>query len=198
MFTGLIEEVGTVRAAGRVGDGYQLQIEALTVLDGVKLGDSIAVDGVCLTVIARDKASFTVGLAPETLAKTDLGEIEAGGHVNLERAVLPTTRLGGHYVQGHVDGVGKLVERRPDGGSVRLGFEAPAELARFIAPKGSVAIDGVSLTVNEVSAARFGVNIIPITLRETNMGALAVGDRVNLEIDLLARYVARLMDKDAA
>lgn len=197
MFTGIITDLGRVRAVGK--DAMtRLDIETRYPTDAIAIGASIACSGICLSVVERGPGWFAVEASEETLSKTTLGDWRVGTAVNLERPLRLGDELGGHLVLGHVDGVGKLVERRPDGGSVRLGFEAPAELARFVAPKGSVAIDGVSLTVNEVAGARFGVNIIPITLRETNMGALAVGDRVNLEIDLLARYVARLMDKDAA
>lgn len=193
MFTGLIEEVGTVRAAGRVGDGYQLQIEALTVLDGVKLGDSIAVDGVCLTVIARDKASFTVGLAPETLAKTDLGEIEAGGHVNLERAVLPTTRLGGHYVQGHIDATGVILAFRPDHDALWTTIAAPPTLMRYIVSKGYIAVDGASLTVVNTGSNWFDLTLVAYSREKLTLPTKAVGAHVNLEVDILAKYVERLV-----
>ena len=197
MFTGIITDLGRVRAVAK-DSMTRLEIETRYPAESIAIGASIACSGICLSVVERGPGWFAVEASTETISKTTLGDWRVGTAVNLERPLKLGDELGGHLVLGHVDGVGRLADLRPEGGSVRLSFEAPRELARFIAPKGSVAIDGVSLTVNEVSAARFGVNIIPITLRETNMGALAVGDRVNLEIDLLARYVARLMDKDAA
>jgi len=197
MFTGIITDLGRVRAVAG-GDMTRLEIGTTYPAEAIAIGASIACNGVCLSVVERGPGWFAVEASAETLSKTTLGGWRAGTAVNLERPLKLGDELGGHLVLGHVDGVAVLVQRRPDGGSIRLVFEAPQELARFIAPKGSVAIDGVSLTVNEVEGRRFGVNIIPITLRETNMGDLAVGGRVNLEIDLLARYVARLMDKDSA
>lgn len=197
MFTGIITDLGRVRAVAK-DSMTRLEIETRYPAESIAIGASIACSGICLSVVERGPGWFAVEASAETISKTTLGDWRVGTAVNLERPLKLGDELGGHLVLGHVDGFGRLVERRPEGGSVRLSFEAPRELARFIAPKGSVAIDGVSLTVNEVSAARFGVNIIPITLRETNMGALAEGDRVNLEIDLLARYVARLMGKDTA
>lgn len=197
MFTGIITDLGRVRAVAK-DSMTRLEIETRYPAESIAIGASIACSGICLSVVERGPGWFAVEASAETISKTTLGDWRVGTAVNLERSLKLGDELGGHLVLGHVDGFGRLVERRPEGGSVRLSFEAPRELARFIAPKGSVAIDGVSLTVNEVSAARFGVNIIPITLRETNMGALAEGDRVNLEIDLLARYVARLMGKDTA
>ncbi len=195
MFTGIITDLGRVRAV-RQGAMTRLEIATKYSAETIAIGASIACSGACLSVVERGAGWFAVETSAETLSKTTLGDWRVGSAVNLERPLKIGDELGGHLVLGHVDGVGTLAERRPDGGSVRMTFESPAELARFIAPKGSVAIDGVSLTVNEVAGARFGVNIIPITLRETNLGELAVGARVNLEIDLLARYVARLMAKD--
>jgi riboflavin synthase len=174
----------------------RLEIETKYPAESIAIGASIACSGACLSVVERGPGWFAVEASAETLSKTTLGGWRAGTAVNLERPLTLGDELGGHLVLGHVDGVGNVVERRPDGGSLRLTLEAPADLARFIAPKGSVAIDGVSMTVNEVSGRRFGVNIIPITQRETGLGGLAAGARVNLEIDLLARYVARLMAKD--
>ena len=196
MFTGLVEEIGTVAAAGRVGDGHRLMIGARTVLEGLKLGDSLAVNGVCLTVTAFDTASFTVGLAPETLAKTDLGGLRAGAPVNLERAVLPTTRLGGHYVQGHVDGTGTIRSLRPDRDALWLAVEAPAGLMRYIVPKGYVAIDGASLTVVHVGADWFDVTLVAWSQEKLILPRKKPGDRVNLEVDILAKYVERLMDRE--
>ncbi|HET6220883.1 MAG TPA: riboflavin synthase [Dongiaceae bacterium] len=192
MFTGIITDLGRVRAIA-ADTMTRLEIETAFPADGIALGASIACNGCCLSVVERGPGWFAVQASAETLSRTTLGAWRVGTPVNLERPLKVGDELGGHLVQGHVDGVGTLVGRRPDGGSVRLSFEAPRELARYIAPKGSVAVDGVSLTVNEVDGARFGVNIIPITQEMTNLGGLAEGARVNLEIDLLARYVARLM-----
>ena len=194
MFTGIVEATGKIARADRQGEAVTLVIA--TDLDPGDIGASLAIDGTCLTVTAKTAGALTAVVGPETLAKTTLGALRVGDEVNLERPMRLGDRLGGHLVLGHVDGVGTLLERTPDGGSIRLTLEAPSDLARFIAPKGSVAIDGVSMTVNEVSGRRFGVNVIPITQRETNLAQLTVGGRVNLEIDMMARYVARLMAKD--
>jgi riboflavin synthase len=192
MFTGIITDLGRVRAIATKAM-TRLEIETAFPAEGIAIGASIACNGCCLSVVERGPGWFAVEVSAETLSRTTLGSWRVGTPVNLERPLKLGDELGGHLVQGHVDGVGALVGRQPDGGSVRLSFEAPRELARYIAPKGSVAVDGVSLTVNEVDGARFGVNIIPITQEMTNLGGLAEGARVNLEIDLLARYVARLM-----
>jgi riboflavin synthase len=192
MFTGIITDLGRVRAIA-TGAMTRLEIETAFPAEGIALGASIACNGCCLSVVERGPGWFAVEASTETLSRTTLGSWRVGTPVNLERPLKLGDELGGHLVQGHVDGVGTLVGRRPDGGSVRLSFEAPKDLARYIASKGSVAVDGVSLTVNEVEGVHFGVNIIPITQEMTNLGRLAEGMRVNLEIDLLARYVARLM-----
>ena len=192
MFTGIVSDVGRVR---RVLRGELLDLTIATALDTatISLGASLACSGTCLTVVAVEPGAFAVQASVETLTSTTLGEWEEGMPVNLEKSLRLGDELGGHLVLGHVDGVARIVERRPDAESVRFAFEAPEELAPFIASKGSVALDGVSLTVNEVAQIRFGVNIIPHTLACTNFGSLRVGHRVNLEIDLIARYVARLL-----
>jgi riboflavin synthase len=192
MFTGIITDLGRVRAIA-TGAMTRLEIETAFPAEDIALGASIACNGCCLSVVERAPGWFAVEASAETLSRTTLGSWRVGTPVNLERPLKLGDELGGHLVQGHVDGVCTLIGRRPDGGSVRLSFEAPKDLARYIASKGSVAVDGVSLTVNEVEDVRFGVNIIPITQEMTNLGRLAEGARVNLEIDLLARYVARLM-----
>ena len=201
MFTGIITDLGRVRRLRR-GTGPEGGCEATIAtaypVEEIVLGASIACSGPCLTVIAVEPGAFTVEASAETLARTTLGEWTEGTPVNLERALRLGDELGGHLVSGHVDGVGTVVARRPDGDSVRFTFRSPPALARFIAPKGSIAVDGVSLTVNEVEGDVFGVNLIPVTLQETGLGRLAAGNRVNLEIDLLARYLARLMDKKPA
>lgn len=191
MFTGLISDIGVLREVTKAADP-QFIIDTRYDMAAVKIGASIACSGACLTVTRKDDGWFSVDVSAETLACTTLGGWRAGKRINLEKSLRLGAELGGHLVQGHVDGRATVTARRPDGDSLRFEFEAPAELARFIARKGSVALDGVSLTVNAVDGTGFGVNIIPHTARETTFGALAAGDQVNLEVDLLARYVARL------
>lgn len=195
MFTGIITDVGRVRAVERQGD-TRFTIETVFDMETVPIGASIANNGVCLTVVEKGPGWFAVQASAETLSKTTLGGWAEGTRVNLERALKVGDELGGHIVSGHVDGVATVVEVRPDGESKRYTFEAPANLAKYIASKGSVALDGVSLTVNEVEGARFGVNIIPHTQIATTFGDLKPGDRINLEIDMLARYVARLAGQE--
>jgi len=192
MFTGIITDLGRVRAIAQ-GALTRLEIATKYPAESIAIGASIACSGACLSVVERGPGWFAVEVSAETLSKTTLGSWRVGTAVNLERPLKLGDELGGHLVLGHVDGVGTVVERREESGSVRLTLEAPADLARFIASKGSVAIDGVSMTVNEVSGRRFGVNVIPITQRETSLGGLAAGAAVNLEIDMLARYVGRLL-----
>ena len=191
MFTGIITDLGEVSSIEGEGDP-RFTIATRYDTSEVPIGASIACNGVCLTVIAKAPGRFTVQVSAETLAKTTLGRWRTGTRVNLERALRVGDELGGHIVSGHVDGVATVESRRPENDSLRLVFTAPEDLARFVAPKGSVALDGVSLTVNEVEGRRFGINIIPHTQTATTLGALAVGDSVNMEIDMLARYVARL------
>lgn len=195
MFTGIITDIGTVARAEMRGD-LRARIACAYDMDGVDMGASIACDGVCLTVVAKGEGWFEVDISAETMEKTNIGRDgwPVGRRINLERALKLGDELGGHIVSGHVDGVARVVEARPEGDSLRLTFEAPPELARFIAPKGSVALNGTSLTVNEVAGNRFGVNLIPHTREVTNWGEVAEGDLVNLEIDTLARYVARLAE----
>jgi riboflavin synthase len=192
MFTGIITDLGRVKQLRR-GDLADLTIATAFDTSAIPLGASIACSGVCLTVVAVAPGEFSVQASAETLACTTIGAWEEGTPVNLERSLRVGDELGGHLVAGHVDGLARIVERRPEAESVRFVFEAPEELAPFIAPKGSVTLDGVSLTVNEMSQARFGVNIIPHTLACTNFGRALPEQRMNLEIDLIARYVARLL-----
>jgi len=195
MFTGIVTDLGRVRAVLPGGDtGYEIATHYDTA--GLAIGASVACSGVCLTVVEKGGDWFRVQVSAETRARSTAGSWRVGTQVNLERALKLGDELGGHMVAGHVDGMGRLVERRAEGASVRLVIEAPAALAAGIAPKGSIAVDGVSLTVNEVTGARFGVNIIPHTQAATSLGTLAVGDAVNLELDLVARYVARLLGKE--
>ncbi len=191
MFTGIITDLGRVRAVTAAGD-TRLEISTAIAVAEMDIGASVACSGVCLTVIEKGADWFAAQVSAETLSRTTLGGWTAGTPVNLERALKVGDELGGHMVSGHVDGVGRLAARVPEGYSLRLVFEAPEELSRFIAAKGSITVDGVSLTVNDVNTDRFGVNIIPHTQEFTTLGKLAEGDGVNLEIDMLARYVARL------
>ena len=197
MFTGIITDVGRVvrlrREQGPDG-GLEVTIAAGYDTGQIALGASIACSGVCLTVVAVEPGAFVVQASAETLARSTLGEWEEGSPINLERALRLGDELGGHLVSGHVDGVARVIDQRPEGESVRFTIEAPAALAPFIAPKGSVALDGISLTVNEVEGGRFGVNIIPYTLSHTSLGEARPGQRMNLEIDPIARYVARLIE----
>ncbi len=194
MFTGIIQAVGRIARLEPRGGDVRLTVDAsgLDMAD-VALGDSIAVSGVCLTVIDFDAASFAADVSNETLSHTTLGKHKAGDPVNLEKALRLADRLGGHLVSGHVDGTGKVVSVLPDGRSQRWTFEVPADLARYIAHKGSVCIDGTSLTVNEVTGNRFGVNLIPHTVAHTAFSARRPGDAVNIEVDVVARYVERLL-----
>ena len=192
MFTGIVTDLGRVKRRRR---GAVLDLTIATTYDTstIPLGASIACSGACLTVVAVEPGAFSVQASSETLACTTLAEWEEGTLVNLERPLRLGDELGGHLVLGHVDGLAQVIERRAEAESVRFVFETPDELAQFIAPKGSVALDGVSLTVNEVSKNRFGVNIIPHTLSCTNFGQAQPGQQMNLEIDPIARYVARLL-----
>jgi riboflavin synthase len=197
MFTGIVTDLGRVRSVLAGGD-TSYEIETRFDTGTIAIGASIACSGVCLTAIELGKTWFRVQASAETLARSTLGNWRVGTPVNLERSLKLGDELGGHLVAGHVDGVGRLASLREEGESIRLVFEAPVVLAAGIASKGSIAVDGVSLTVNEVTGARFGVNIIPHTRAVTSLGSLKVGDPVNLELDLIARYVARLMGKDLA
>ena len=194
MFTGIIESVGRIRVIEPRGGDVRVGIESADAyLAGVALGDSVAVNGICLTVREKFAQGFYADLSVETLQATTSGQWKEGRRVNLEQALTPSKPLGGHLVSGHVDGVGTLVEKHEEARSWRLRFAAPAELAKYIARKGSITIDGISLTVNEVEGSQFGVNIIPHTLSQTTLGDLAQGDAVNLEVDLIARYLERLL-----
>jgi riboflavin synthase len=194
MFTGIITEIGRVRALDQAAD-LRIEIAAPGTAAELSIGASVACSGVCLTVIAHDAGGFAVQASAETLARTTIAGWRVGSPVNLERALKVGDELGGHFVFGHVDGIARVVSITTDGASRRFVFEAPPSLARFIASKGSIALDGVSLTVNETDRARFGVNLIPHTLSATAFGEARPGDPVNLEIDMLARYVARLLAK---
>ncbi|WP_071672806.1 riboflavin synthase [Nioella nitratireducens] len=195
MFTGIITNVGTIDTLDKRGD-LRARIKTAYDTATIELGASIASDGVCLTVVDLGPGWYDVDISEETVSKTTIGGWTVGTRVNLERALKVGDELGGHIVSGHVDGVAEIVAMTPEGDSTRFSFKAPDALAKYIAPKGSVALNGTSLTVNEVEGARFGVNIIPHTQEVTTWGAAKVGDLVNLEIDTLARYVARLQEWD--
>jgi riboflavin synthase len=192
MFTGIVTDLGRVKRLER-GDLVDLAIATAFDTSAIPIGASIACSGACLTIVAVAPGEFSVQASAETLACTTIGSWQEGTPVNLERSLRAGDELGGHLVSGHVDGIARIIERRPEAASVRFVLQVPEELECFIAPKGSVALDGVSLTVNEVSGTRFGVNIIPHTLRCTNFGVAVPGQLMNLEIDVIARYVAKLL-----
>ncbi len=194
MFTGIIEAVGCMASSETTGGDRRVHIQTGALdLVGVALGDSIAVNGVCLTVADLPGDGFVADVSAETLSLTTLGGLAAGARVNLERSLTPATRMGGHMVSGHVDGLAEVISRHPDARSERFVLRAPDELARYIARKGSVALDGTSLTVNEVRGSEFSINIVPHTLDHTVIGDYRPGTRVNLEVDVIARYLERLL-----
>jgi riboflavin synthase len=194
MFTGIIQAMGKIAAIEQKGGDARLRIDTGNLdMANVNIGDSIAVSGVCLTAVERSASGFTADVSGETLSRTTLGQRRPGDAVNLEKALTLNTPLGGHLVSGHVDGVGTVVSREAEGRSVRFRLQAPEALARYIAEKGSICVDGVSLTVNAVSGAKFDVNIVPHTLAQTTLDSFQPGSKVNLEVDLLARYLERLM-----
>lgn len=194
MFTGIIQAIGTISGIEQRGGDVRLAIASGKLdLNDVALGDSIAVNGVCLTAVELTADGFAADVSRETLSLTSLGNLKPGSPVNLEKALTLATRLGGHLVSGHVDGLGTVISREEDARSVRFTIEAPKELARYIAHKGSITVDGTSLTVNEVDGARFELNIVPHTLEETIMDGYRQGTSVNLEVDLIARYLERLL-----
>ncbi len=199
MFTGIIQSIGNISVIERKAGDFRLTIDTDKLpLNDVQLGDSIAVNGVCLTAIALGARHFCADVSNETWSRTTLSHAAIGSAVNLELALTPTTRMGGHIVSGHVDGIGTVVGRKPDARSVRFSVQAPDELAKYIAEKGSICINGISLTVNEVNGAVFGVNIVPHTLHATTLNDAGVGAEVNLEVDILARYMERLLHGHAA
>lgn len=193
MFTGIVEEKGTIAGVENLGDSVRLEIAADTVLSDVHLGDSIAVNGVCLTVAEFKENSFSADLMQETLDRSTLGVLKAGSHVNLERAMAATGRLGGHIMQGHVDATAELLTRTSSKHWDVLRFSLPENLARYVVEKGSIALNGTSLTVSNLGVDWFEVSLIPTTLRDTTHGELAVGDKVNIEVDVIAKYVERMM-----
>jgi riboflavin synthase len=193
MFTGIVEELGVVEALEDQGDAVRLTVRGPHVTQDARLGDSVAVNGCCLTVADREGETFTADVMRETLDKTSLGALQPGGRVNLERAVTATSRLGGHIVQGHVDGTGSVVRREASEHWEVVEVSLPPDLARYLVPKGSVTVDGVSLTVVDVGDESFTVSLIPETLARTTLGHREPGDPVNLEVDVIAKYVERLV-----
>jgi riboflavin synthase len=194
MFTGIIESIGSLREIVQRGGDVRLTVDTGSLdLGDVKLGDSIATNGVCLTAVALTGSGFSADVSRETLSLTTLHQLKPGSRVNLEKALTLSSRLGGHLVSGHVDGIGRIVQRHGDARSIRFQIQAPGALAKYIAHKGSICVDGTSLTVNAVEGSKFELNIVPHTLQETIMEAYRPGTEVNLEVDLIARYLERLM-----
>lgn len=195
MFTGIVQEIGTVRHLAPTASGSRIEVACERVMERLAIDDSVSVAGVCLTVVARDDHAFTSDVVPETLSRTTLGRLARGSHVNLERAATLETALGGHLVQGHVDGTTALVARTREGEGVRLRFSMPKGLRKYMVEKGSVTLDGVSLTLAAVAQRSFDIAIVPHTARKTTIGALREGDTVNIEVDIIGKYVERLLDK---
>ena len=195
MFTGIVEELGTVAALEDQGDAVRLSVQGPRVTSDVAEGDSISVNGCCLTVVESADGSFTADVMQETLDKTSLGSLEPGSRVNLERAVTPATRLGGHIVQGHVDGTGRILSRTPSEHWEVVEIELPDSLDRYLVDKGSITVDGISLTVVTAADGRFSVSLIPETLARTTLGLKQPGDVVNLEVDVIAKYVEKMVQK---
>ncbi len=195
MFTGIVEEMGVVKALDKSLAGGRLRILAKVILDDLPEGASISVNGACLTVVAGDSQEFAVDVSPETLAVTTLGSLTPGAPINLERAMKLNERIGGHLVSGHVDGVGSILNRQQEGNSIVLMIEAPPEILRYCVPKGSITVDGISMTVNAVQDGSFTLAVIPHTARATTLGIKQPGDRLNLESDLIGKYVERLLQE---
>ena len=195
MFTGIVEELGSVADLTDLGDAARIMVRGSTVTSDARHGDSIAVNGVCLTVVDVDGDTFTADVMKETLDRSSLGSLDIGDRVNLERAAMLSTRLGGHMVQGHVDGVGRIVNRKPAEQWEIITVSLPDELSRYVVEKGSITIDGVSLTVTDVSDTEFSVSLIPTTLNLTTLGQKAIGAPVNLEVDVIAKYVEKLLGR---
>ena len=193
MFTGIVEEMGTVRRLNQAPNRCELELTASKVLEGTAIGDSIAVNGVCLTVVRMGEDHFTADVMPETLRRSNLGQLKTGSKVNLERAMAADGRFGGHIVAGHIDGTGTIRSMQPEGNAVLVTISAAPELLRYVVEKGSIAIDGISLTVASVEADRFSVSVIPHTAEVTLLGRKHAGDTVNLETDIIGKYVEKLL-----
>jgi len=194
MFTGIIEEIGEVIAAKREGDGMVLSVRASRVLSGTAKGDSICISGACQTVTAVNERSFTVFVSPVTLAVTTLGTYKGGFRVNLERALSPSSRLGGHFVQGHVDGKGRISRIERDAAGMRVALSVPEQFRRYLVERGSLAVDGISLTIVSISRDGCSLYLVPETIASTTAGEWKVGDEVNIEVDLIAKYVERILE----
>lgn len=195
MFTGIVEEMGVVKMFEPTLTGTRLSILAETIMDDLPIGASVSVNGACLTVVTKGEREFTVDVSPETLAVTSLGKLAVGVPVNLERAMKLNERIGGHLVAGHVDGVGWIREKRQDGNALVVTIEAPPDILRYCVPKGSITVDGISMTLNSVAAHTFSIAVIPHTAKVTTLGLKKVGDPVNLESDLIGKYVERLLQE---
>ena len=194
MFTGIVEELGQILECRPTGTGFDLSVQCQTVLEGTQLGDSIAVNGVCLTVTDMNATQFTAGLAPETLNRTNLGSLSSGAKVNLERSVTPSTRMGGHFVQGHVDATGTIKTFRKDKDALWVAIEVPNDLMRYIVTKGYITIDGTSLTVVETGENWFNVTLVAYTQQHIVMPSKSVSEQVNIEVDVLGKYVERIIE----
>lgn len=194
MFTGIIEEIGIIKNISR-GENASIIVNCTKAVEDVKIGDSIAIDGICQTITAFDEKGFTVQISQETLNVTTFSKIKAGAHVNLERALTLNSRLGGHIVTGHIDGLAKLKSIQPKGGFYDIGFEVEKDLAKYIAKKGSVALNGISLTVADINANEFSTALIPQTFKNTNLSQLQTGDFVNIEVDILAKYIEKILSR---
>ena len=197
MFTGLVAELGTVEKLARQGESSHLTVTAKKVMNNLKIGDSVAVNGACLTVVHMDDNAFTADVMPETVRLTNIGSLHAGDRVNLERTLRLCDGLDGHIVSGHVEGLGTIVSQRSEGIAVVVSFTAESRLLKYILPKGSIAIDGISLTVTEVTETGFSVSLIPHTAKETTLGFKTMGDKVNLETDIIGKYVERMLGFNA-
>ena len=195
MFTGIVEEMGVVKAVDRTLTGAKLSVLASIVMEDLAIGDSVSVNGACLTVVSRAEREFAVDVSTETLSVTSLGQVSSGAPVNLERAMKLHQRIGGNLVSGHVDGVGAVRSRRQDGNTLLLTIEAPKEILRYCVPKGSITVDGISLTINELTDRSFGIAVIPHTAKVTTLGLKQPGETVNLESDLIGKYVERLLQE---
>lgn len=196
MFTGLVAELGTVKKLTRMGESYHLTVGARKVMDNLKIGDSMATNGVCLTVVQMTDSEFTVDVMPETARLTNIGMLKVGDKVNLERTLRPIDGLDGHIVSGHVEGLGTIISEKADGIAKVVTFDTPEKLLKYIIPKGSITVDGISLTVTRVTDASFSVSLIPHTAKETTLGFKTVGDKVNLETDIIGKYVERMLSWD--
>lgn len=193
MFTGLVAELGTVEKLARQGESYHLTVAAKKIMNNLKIGDSVAVNGACLTIVHLDDNTFTADVMPETVRLTNIGDLHTGDRVNLERTLRLCDGLDGHIVSGHIEGLGTIISQRPEGIAIVVTFAAEGRLLKYILPKGSIAIDGISLTVTEVTETGFSVSLIPHTAKETTLGFKNIGDKVNLETDIIGKYVERML-----